>query len=83
MIQRIANGVDARYHARMSRRAQHLRCSLCERSERADNRLDKDARRQSELPGSSWYGSSCLRQARSRKANRSEKGEATKEARFT
>ena len=31
------------YHARMARRAQHLRCSLmlCERSERADNKLDK------------------------------------------
>ena len=29
------------YHARMARRAQHLRCSLCERSERAENRLDK------------------------------------------
>ena len=29
------------YHARMARRAQHLRCSLSERSERADNKLDK------------------------------------------
>ena len=29
------------YHARMARRVQHLWCSLCERSERADNRLDK------------------------------------------
>ena len=32
------------YHARMARRAQHLLCSLrreCERSERADNKLDK------------------------------------------
>ena len=29
------------YHARMARRAQHLRCSLSEGSERADNRLDK------------------------------------------
>ena len=28
------------YHARMARRAQHLRCSLCERSERGDNKLD-------------------------------------------
>ena len=26
----------------MARRAQHLRCSLCERSERADNKLDKE-----------------------------------------
>ena len=34
----------ARYHARMARRAQHLRCSLSERSERADNKLDKGAR---------------------------------------
>ena len=25
----------------MARRAQHLRCSLCERSERGDNKLDK------------------------------------------
>ena len=32
----------AGYHARMARRAQHLRCSR-ERSERADNRLDKRA----------------------------------------
>ena len=32
------------YHARMARRAQHLRCSLrlCEGSERADNKLDKE-----------------------------------------
>ena len=29
------------YHARMARRAQHLWCSLCERSERADDKLDK------------------------------------------
>ena len=28
------------YHARMARRAQHLRCSLSERSERGDNKLD-------------------------------------------
>ena len=29
------------YHARMARRAhEHLRCSLCERSERGDNKLD-------------------------------------------
>ena len=33
----------APHHARMARRAQHLRCSLRERSERADNRLDKPA----------------------------------------
>ena len=28
------------YHARMARRAQHLRCSLGEKSERAENKLD-------------------------------------------
>ena len=35
-----------RYHARnrMARRAQHLRCSLCEGSERADNKLDNPLR---------------------------------------
>ena len=39
-------GEDTNYHARMARRAQHLRCSLRrERSERADNRLDKDTKR--------------------------------------
>ena len=30
--------------ARMARRAQHLRCSLCERSKRGDNKLDKRRR---------------------------------------
>ena len=28
------------YHARMARRAQYLRCSLCEGSEQADNKLE-------------------------------------------
>ena len=36
---------DSFYHARMARRAQHLRCSLSERSERGDNKLDNDSLR--------------------------------------
>ena len=37
------NGMSSFYHARMAHRAQHLRCSLCERSERGDNKLDKSS----------------------------------------
>ena len=37
----IASRAPHLYHARMARRAQHLRCSLSERSERGDNKLDK------------------------------------------
>ena len=43
------------YHARMARRAQHLRCSLCERSERGDNKLDKAMRASSIVTAARFY----------------------------
>ena len=56
-------GLPGSYHARMARRAQHLRCS---HSERADNKLDK--------PGSSWlYLYYALSPLGARKAKRRER----------
>ena len=39
------------YHARMARRAQHLWCYICERSERADNKLDNSCAGKEDLSG--------------------------------
>ena len=43
-VYRLTDADEIIYYARMARRAQHLRCSLCEKSERALAELTGDAR---------------------------------------